>query len=30
MKTSGCAPDVITYTAMLHAYNAAGNCVSNH
>lgn len=25
MKMCGCNPDVVTYTAMLHAYNAAGN-----
>ncbi|KAJ0044038.1 hypothetical protein Pint_17867 [Pistacia integerrima] len=25
MKMSGCSPDVITYTAMVHAYNAAGD-----
>ncbi|OWM67253.1 hypothetical protein CDL15_Pgr000705 [Punica granatum] len=25
MKTAGCSPDVVTYTTMLHAYNAAEN-----
>lgn len=24
MKMAGCCPDVVTYTMMLHAYNAAG------
>lgn len=24
MKMAGCSPDVVTYTAMIHAYNAAG------
>ena len=25
MKIAGCCPDVVAYTAMLHAYNTAGN-----
>lgn len=24
MKMAGCPPDIVTYTAMLHAYSAAG------
>lgn len=24
MKMAGCPPDVVSYTAMLHAYSAAG------
>lgn len=27
MKMADCYPDVVTYTAMLHAYNAAGEIV---
>lgn len=27
MKSSGCSPDVVTYTAMLDAYNAAGKVI---
>jgi hypothetical protein len=27
MKMAGCSPDVVTYTMMLHAYNAAGQFV---
>ena len=26
MRMAGCRPDVITYTAMIHAYDVAGNC----
>lgn len=25
MKETGCLPDVITYTAMIHAYSIVGN-----
>ena len=26
MRMAGCHPDVITYTAMIHPYDVAGNC----
>lgn len=30
MKMAECPPDVVTYTAMLHAYSAVGKIVSYH